>query len=440
MVSLNVNPLRTLRPAVVAGSFAATVLLAMSLLGALPATADDDAPPSGYPSWADVQSAKTSEASTAAAVERINSLLDGLGAQSAALGDRAVAAGADYARTKAALDAAATKEELLNAQVDRANADVDKLKKQAGVLAAQTYKSGGTGMGLFSGMEALSKDGGLAGLDLLHAVGEKTSALYNQAKASRAVAQSLTSQQSAARAERERLAAAAKTSLDSAVSARDAMAAQVAIEQKNSTLLTEQLASLKNTSAAVEQQFRQGQVAQATYVAAQAAKAAAAEKARQEAAAAAAAAAGSGGGNSGGGNSGGSGNGGGSGSTPVDPGDGYIPVEVLLPNIPGNSVNDPAGAKAYANARLSAYGWGADQYPCLVKLWTQESSWLTNATNPSSGAYGIAQALLPSKYGETGPDWLTNYRTQITWGLGYIANRYGSPCSAWDHEVAIGWY
>ncbi|MFC8411096.1 hypothetical protein [Arthrobacter sp. NPDC057259] len=77
---------------------------------------------------------------------------------------------------------------------------------------------------------------------------------------------------------------------------------------------------------------------------------------------------------------------------------------------------------------------------CLVKLWNQESSWMTNATNPSSGAYGVAQALPPEKYSSTGSDWLTNYRTQISWGLGYIAGRYGSPCFAWDHEVSNNWY
>ncbi|MDO5752177.1 MAG: lytic transglycosylase domain-containing protein, partial [Arthrobacter sp.] len=57
-----------------------------------------------------------------------------------------------------------------------------------------------------------------------------------------------------------------------------------------------------------------------------------------------------------------------------------------------------------------------------------------------SGAYGIAQALPPGKYGEAGSDWLTNYQTQITWGLGYIKNRYGSPCGAWGHSQSVGWY
>jgi hypothetical protein len=39
-----------------------------------------------------------------------------------------------------------------------------------------------------------------------------------------------------------------------------------------------------------------------------------------------------------------------------------------------------------------------------------------------------------------GPNWQTNARTQIRWGLGYIQARYGSPRQAWDHEASVGWY
>jgi hypothetical protein len=30
--------------------------------------------------------------------------------------------------------------------------------------------------------------------------------------------------------------------------------------------------------------------------------------------------------------------------------------------------------------------------------------------------------------------------TQITWGLGYIQGRYGTPCGAWAKSQASGWY
>ena len=52
-----------------------------------------------------------------------------------------------------------------------------------------------------------------------------------------------------------------------------------------------------------------------------------------------------------------------------------------------------------------------------------------HADNPSSSAYGIPQALPGSKMASAGDDWANNAVTQIRWGLGYIADRYGSPCS-----------
>lgn len=112
------------------------------------------------------------------------------------------------------------------------------------------------------------------------------------------------------------------------------------------------------------------------------------------------------------------------------------PVKAAAPVL----VDDPAAAQAYASSLLASKGWGQDQMGCLNQLWTQESSWLTSAENASSGAYGIAQSLPAEKMASVGADYRTNFKTQIQWGLGYISERYGSPCGAWAHEVAIGWY
>ncbi|WP_022890081.1 lytic transglycosylase domain-containing protein [Agromyces italicus] len=101
---------------------------------------------------------------------------------------------------------------------------------------------------------------------------------------------------------------------------------------------------------------------------------------------------------------------------------------------------NPSGAQAIARDMLAARGWGDDQFGCLVSLWDRESGWNVYAENPSSGAYGIPQALPGSKMGSAGSDWATNAATQIAWGLGYISDRYGSPCGAWDHSESNGWY
>jgi hypothetical protein len=101
----------------------------------------------------------------------------------------------------------------------------------------------------------------------------------------------------------------------------------------------------------------------------------------------------------------------------------------------------PSGSpQQIASAMLSSFGWGQDQFGCLVSLWNTESGWNVSASNPSTGAYGIPQALPGSKMASAGPDWQTNAATQIRWGLGYIQGLYGSPCGAWGHEQSTGWY
>jgi hypothetical protein len=85
-------------------------------------------------------------------------------------------------------------------------------------------------------------------------------------------------------------------------------------------------------------------------------------------------------------------------------------------------------------------GWGGAQFGCLDRLWQKESNWNHLARNRSSGATGIPQALPGSKMASAGADWRTNPATQIEWGLGYIADQYGTPCAAWSHSRQTNWY
>jgi len=93
-----------------------------------------------------------------------------------------------------------------------------------------------------------------------------------------------------------------------------------------------------------------------------------------------------------------------------------------------------------ARALLDEFGFGLDQFGCLDSLYSRESGWSVTADNPYSSAYGIPQALPGSKMASAGADWATNPVTQIRWGLGYIQDRYGSPCGAWAHSESHGWY
>ena len=103
-------------------------------------------------------------------------------------------------------------------------------------------------------------------------------------------------------------------------------------------------------------------------------------------------------------------------------------------------VVDPGSAQDVARNLAAQRGWGSDQFSCLYQLWSNESGWRVNATNSSSGAYGIPQALPGDKMAAYGADWQTNATPQIKWGLDYIAGRYGTPCGAWSWWQANGWY
>lgn len=108
-------------------------------------------------------------------------------------------------------------------------------------------------------------------------------------------------------------------------------------------------------------------------------------------------------------------------------------------------------AKSIATSEgLSSWTTGQN-WSDWVSLWNQESGWSATAENPSSGAYGIAQALghgtggapYPSSYKDANPPQYggtSNPGEQIEWGISYIKSRYGSPAMAWAHEQANNWY
>jgi hypothetical protein len=115
------------------------------------------------------------------------------------------------------------------------------------------------------------------------------------------------------------------------------------------------------------------------------------------------------------------------------------------PGDTGASSASAAANQAIARVLAAPYGWSIGQnWTDLVSLWNRESGWSNTAENASSGAYGIAQAL---GHGPTNqyPAGLANPPTssaaaQISWGLSYIKDTYGSPSAAWAHETADGWY
>jgi hypothetical protein len=107
---------------------------------------------------------------------------------------------------------------------------------------------------------------------------------------------------------------------------------------------------------------------------------------------------------------------------------------------PGQGTQAPvAPSGSYQEYAMGKLGGSGSEFTCLENLWGKESGWNPNAQNPTSTAYGIPQ-FLNSTWASTGIAKTSDGYRQIDAGLIYIENRFGSPCGAWAHSQAKGWY
>jgi hypothetical protein len=128
-----------------------------------------------------------------------------------------------------------------------------------------------------------------------------------------------------------------------------------------------------------------------------------------------------------------------------------VPEKVTLGEIPKGEKPAPEQPKVQVRtqARLSVSGeqcvaWmreaGITDITNAFKLAMKESGCRWNATNASSGAYGIPQALPASKMASAGADWRTNPVTQFRWMQNYCYSRYGGWSQAWSFWTVHRWY
>ncbi|MGN8049997.1 coiled-coil domain-containing protein [Curtobacterium sp. 22159] len=387
------------------GRYVAAALVVGALVApvvtAVPANATE------YPSWQDVQRAQGNEQAKKGEVARVQAALESAQATAAAKSQAALDASERADRAEAELASATQTATSLQAQADQAAKTAERAQQRAGQLAANLYRDGSSNEMTTRIATAKDPDQLLYQLGALDQLSTTWTGVMDDASVAAKTASSLHDQATRAEAERAELATAAETKASAAEDAEAAANAAVADTKAHSDELYAQLAALKDTTAKTEERYQLG-----VQVAAQKAEQ---QRRREEAAAAAAM------------------------STPtpttsVGSGSSYPSTDGV--------VVDPAGAQAYARSAIGAYGWGSDQFSCLVSLWTQESGWRANALNTSSGAYGIPQSLPASKMAVAGADWRTNAATQINWGLAYIHDAYGSPCGAWNHEMSVNphWY
>ena len=106
------------------------------------------------------------------------------------------------------------------------------------------------------------------------------------------------------------------------------------------------------------------------------------------------------------------------------------PVDKVILVGTGSTSSSSSSASASIGTTVPA------DFTATVYIITHESGWSVTATNPSSGAYGLPQALPGSKMVSAGADWATNYQTQLKWFWGYCAQRYGSIQGAYTYWLA----
>jgi hypothetical protein len=391
--------------AVVVGALVAPVLTA------LPASATE------YPTWQDVQRAKGNETAKRAEVTKVQAALQSAQDEAAAKSQAALTASSKADAAEAELAEATQAATSLQAQAQHATETADRAQQRAGQLAANLYRDGSTNQMTTRIATAGNPDQLLYQLGALDQLSSTWSGVMDEASVAAGTASSLHEQAERAETERATRAQAAEERSAAAKSAEAVANAAVESTEQHSDELYAQLASLRDTTAKQAAGYELGQKV-AAQKAEQQRKRAAAAAAQAAASASASADTGSGG------------------STSASGGGG-----TSYPST-GGVVVDPAAAQAYARSALGSYGWGDDQFSCLVSLWTQESGWRANALNASSGAYGIPQSLPADKMSAAGADWRTNANTQINWGLAYIKSAYGSPCGAWGHEMSVNphWY
>ncbi|MCY7404863.1 MAG: peptidoglycan DD-metalloendopeptidase family protein [Cryobacterium sp.] len=253
-----------------------------------------------YPSWQDLQNAKANTASAAAQVTAIENLIAGLQERVQETQASAEKSANELEVAQQDFDDATRRAEDIQLQADASKATADAATKQAGQLAAQLYRTGGTDLSVNLFLEGQG-DGAdadllLAKLGNMSKLVERSSDVYDEAQSATNNAQSLGDQAKLAQAERETLRLAAETALAAAQAAAESAANALAESQAKSVELEQQLQFMRDAQATTTAGYEAGVAERARLEAIRVAAAAAAARAAAAAAAAAAASSGGSGG------------------------------------------------------------------------------------------------------------------------------------------------
>jgi len=245
--------------AAVASALAIAAGLIMVVGSGTTASAAPNARSVDYPTWGDVQRAKANQAAKQAEVAKIQGILNQLSTQADALGKIAEQKAELSNQANAALATATKKTDRLQSQAKAAAKRADKSSKRASAVIAQLAQTGGGNfsVGLLFG-SAQSTDQLLSTLSTASRLSQSASEILKQAQFDKNTASSLAASAKVAEKKRKALADDAQSASDAAKKASDAALAQLAEQQAAANTMYAQLASLKNSTAAVEEQYQLG--------------------------------------------------------------------------------------------------------------------------------------------------------------------------------------
>ena len=238
--------------AIAVGAMASTVGLVST-----PAQADAD-----YPSWTDVKNAKKSEAAKQAEIDNIIELVAALQRSVDVTSRESKIAAEAYLVTKDALDRAVAASESLQKQAAAAETKAQTSRMRAGLLSAHLAKSGGQDLSvslLLTGGEAAESDSLLYQLGAMNRLSAQSAAIYADATRDMNSARSLGEQARIAAQQRETLATEAQSRFDEADAARRVAQDALNVQLEKTTVLIDQLALLKDSTAAVERAWLEGE-------------------------------------------------------------------------------------------------------------------------------------------------------------------------------------
>ena len=237
-------------------------LLALAILATALPVAPAHAVPA-YPSWNDIQNAKKKVVAKKAMIAKLEAIIQAEQVKSDALSKVALIKGEAFNQAQNAVDAVASHVKVLQGQVNQATLQANQAKTQLGQIAAQMYRTGAGGTTMNLLLNPGDAKNLLYKLGAQDKVAQQSDTIYQRAIEKAKYAQSLTDQLKVAKAELATKAAAAKSLFVVAQSAASAVQAQVASDAAINKTFYQQLASLQNTTATLEQQRAEGLAAEA---------------------------------------------------------------------------------------------------------------------------------------------------------------------------------